>query len=89
MFDLFDMAGPQDWLLAPSSSWHLSPCFRKLEMFAKSLVVVNDLAERGCHLITEYVNKVQDEEQRQALVQVVEGWRKMMPNINKENLKLI
>ena len=88
LFELFDLEGPQDWLLAPSCTWHLSPNFIKLEEFAKTLVVVNDLAERGCHLATEFINRVQDEEQRQALMQHVEDFRKKVKNLNKENLKL-
>ena len=89
LFDLFDMTGPQDWLLAPCSNWHLSPCFRKLEEFASSLVVVNDIAERGCHMATEFMNKVHNEEERQALVQRVEDFRKKIPTLNKKDLKLI
>ena len=88
LFDLFDMDGPQDWLLAPAASWHLSPCYRKLEGFAKNMVVVNDLAERGCHLATEFVNRVESEEQRQALFQVVEEFRGRVKDTTKSSLKL-
>ena len=87
MFDLFDMVGPQDWLLAPCSSWHLSANFRRLEQFASSLVVVNDIAERGCHMATENINTLQDEEQRQALVQRVEYFREKIPTARKQDLK--
>ena len=88
LFDLFDMSGPQDWLLAPASSWHLSPCFRRLEGFVNNLVVVNDLAERGCHLATEFINRVQSEEQRHALTQVVEEYRGRVKDYTKSSLKL-
>ena len=89
LFNLCGIEGPQDWLLAPSSSWHLSTDFRQIETFAKKLTVVNDLAERGCHLATEFINRVESDEQREALFQTVEDFRAKVPNTNKENLKLI
>ena len=88
LFDLCELEGPQDWLLAPSSNWHLSTSFRQIEEFAKKLTVVNDLAERGCHLATEFINRVESEEQRQALYQTVLDFRAKVPNDNKESLKL-
>ena len=56
--------------------------------FANNLTVVNDLAERGIHLATEYINRVQSEEQRQALFQVVEEFRDRVQDTGKTNLKL-
>ena len=53
------------------------------------MTVVNDLAERGCHLATEFINRVESDEQREALFQTVEDFRAKVPNTNKENLKLI
>lgn len=88
LFDLCGLQGPQDWLLAPSCNWHLSTSFKQIEEFANKLVVVNDLAERGCHLATEFINRVESEEQREALFQSVEDFRAKVPNDNKENLKL-
>ena len=74
--------------MKPAASWHLSPCYRRLEGFAKNMVVVNDLAERGCHLATEFVNRVESEEQRQALFQVVEEFRGRVKDTTKSSLKL-
>ena len=88
IFDLFDMTGEQDWLLAPSSNWHLSSDFRKLEEYALSLVCVNDLAERGCHMATEFIKRVESEEQRTALWQCLEDYRVKVPTTNKQDLKL-
>lgn len=88
LFDLFDITGPQDWLLTPASTWHFSPVFIELQEHANNLVVINDLAERGCHLATEFINRVDSEEQRQALFQVVENNRAMVKNTNKSSLKL-
>ena len=44
-------------------------------MFTRNLTVVNDLAERGIHLATDYIKRVESEEQRAALFQVVEEFR--------------
>ena len=76
VFDLLKLTGPQDWLLSPAATWHLAPEFQQLNIFVGSLVVVNDLAERGIHLATEYISRVESEEQREALFQVVEDFRK-------------
>ena len=42
--------------------------------------------ERGVAMITQYLDCAVDEEAKQDLLQVVEYWREMMPNLNKENL---
>ena len=46
--------------------------FRKFKDFALNVSVVNDLAERGMHLITEFASMCSNKEGRQALLQVVE-----------------
>ena len=88
IFNILKLEGPQDWLLHQTSSWYLSPEFQELKKFANNLTVVNDLAERGIHLATEYINRVQSEEQRQALFQVVEKFRDRVQDTGKTNLKL-
>lgn len=59
VFDILKLQGPQDWLITPATSWHLAPEFKALQMFAQNLTVVNDLAERGIHMATDYINRVQ------------------------------
>ena len=86
IFDILDLSGPQDWLQLPSHMWSMFSEYRKIVEFATNLPVVNDLAERGCHMITEYINKSSNEEQRQALLQVVEYHRTLVPNLSKKNL---
>ena len=46
IFDILELTEPQDWLLAPSSTWPTLSEFKKFEEFARNLAVVNDLAER-------------------------------------------
>ena len=50
----------------------------------------NSSAERGCHLITEFMNQVHSEDARQDLVQCVQYWRSMIQSdLSKESLKNI
>ena len=86
IFQLLKLQGSQDWLSTPCSMWHLFADYRKLEECATYLPVTNDLAERGCQLITKFVDQVHDEEQRQALLQVVEYHRSLVPDCTKASL---
>ena len=88
LFDLLGIPGPQDWLLTPVSTWHISPCYAKLCEFSANVVVVNDLAERGVHLATDFIRRVESEEQRDALFQVVEDFRSKVKDTNKASLKM-
>ena len=36
----------QKWLLAPSAMWSTFPAYKQFEEFARSVAVINDLAER-------------------------------------------
>ena len=56
--------------------WEMFSDYRKLMEYLVNVSVVNDLAERGMHLITEFASKCEDKEERQALLQVVEQHRK-------------
>ena len=87
IFNRLGLKGCNDWLLAPSSLWHLFTEYRKLEDFVKNLTVFNNIAERGCTLMTEFVNRVRSEESRQALVLSVAYHRKLVSGFNKSNLE--
>ena len=86
IFDLLGLTGPQDWLQLTSNMWDMFSEYRRFAEFATNLPVTNDLAERGIHLISEFINKSADENQRQALLQVVEYHRALVPDLNKNNL---
>ena len=88
VFDLLGLAGAQDWLTVPASLWENFLEFRKLKEFSQNISVCNDIAERGVALITAYINKAESEEQRQALLQVVEFHRELVKDTNKASLKL-
>ena len=55
-------------------------------MRAENISVCNDIAERGVALISAFINKAQSEEQRQALLQVVEMHRDQVVSTNKSDL---
>ena len=71
----------------PARLWDNFVDFRKFKEFAENVSVCNDVAERGVALISAYINKAQSEEQRQALIQVVELHRNLVTNTNKSSLK--
>ena len=87
IFNRLGLKRPNDWLLAPSSLWHLFIEYPKLENFVRNLTVVNDIAKRGCHLMTEFVNRVRSEEARKALVLSVEYHRRKTPGFRKSDLE--
>ena len=87
VFDILDLTGTQDWLTIPPTLWHNFTEFKKLEEFVTNLSVCNDVAERGVALISSYINMTESEEQRQALLQVVEFHRSLITDCNKSSLK--
>ena len=87
IFDFLDLTESQDWLTVPSNLWQNFSDFWKFSVFANSLTVCNDIAERGVVLISAFINKAQSEEQREALLQVVEFHRTLVPDTNKSSLK--
>lgn len=51
--------------------------------------VVNDCAERGVKLITDFKDQTTDEEQQQYFLQVVEGHRQRIQSLKMNNLQNI
>jgi hypothetical protein len=60
LFHLLGLTGDQDWLNQPVSSWNKCPEYQKLRKFTTKVHVVNDLAERGIKLITDFIEKCKD-----------------------------
>ena len=75
MFDLLGLNDSQAWLKDPASTWHSSPAFQKFEEFTLNLSVVNDVAERGVKLISDFIDKCEDEEQIHHLTHCIEWHR--------------
>ena len=86
LFDLLGLDGVQEWLQTPPTMWEMFDDYRKLKDYVVNVCVVNDLAERGMHLITEFAGKCANPEERQALLQVVEEHRNQFKDFNKTTL---
>jgi len=86
MFDLLGLDEPQEWLQTPAHMWDKFSGYKKFLESARSLHVINDVAERGIKLISDFIPMCHDEEQRQALLQCVEDHRNRFPNFNKTTL---
>ena len=92
----------QDWLQTPSSEWPQHSHYRIINMFVKEMPTSNDIAERGeyakvrchylcfpgCHLITEFCNRVQSNQARSDLLQVVALHRESVKGFTKKDLSL-
>jgi len=86
MFDLLGIDDDQEWLQTPVAMWDKFASYRKFCESANSLRVVNDLAERGIKLVSDFIHMCNDEKQRQALLQCVEEHRKLYPDYTKQTL---
>ena len=65
-----------DWLTWPLNKWEESEDFRKARQFVTTVKVVNDAAERGIKLASDYVQSLtKDSEVRQKIFQAVEWHR--------------
>ena len=67
--------------------WSLFSDYKRLKLLVENLPIINDIAERGVKLITDFIDCCNSEEQRHALTQVVEWHRKLVPDYTKKNLK--
>ena len=96
---LIDLIGPEShtlfhtlnintgWLAKPVEDWSFDPDFQIAENFVHSVKVVNDAAERGVKLISDFATIITtDPAQRQALLQGVENHRQMYPDFKKTTL---
>ena len=94
---LVDLIGPEShtlfqslnistgWLERPVSDWSSDADFQTAESFVRSIKVVNDAAERGVKLISDFATIITtDPEQRQALLQGVENHRHKYPDFKKK-----
>ena len=68
------------------SEWDQNLDYCKLRQFVSNVHVINDIAERGIKLITDFIGHCHDESQRQALLQVVQSHREQFPDYSKSTL---
>jgi hypothetical protein len=96
---LLDLIGPesralfhtlkigQQWLSKPVEQWKLEPDVCTANDFVRTGKVVNDTAERGVKLMTDFATCITtDPIQRAALLQAVEQHRQLYPDCLKSTL---
>ena len=66
IFNILNLNDTQDWLLVSADLWENYDEYKELKEFAMNLTVKNDIAEKGIAMITQFINK--SEEQRSALL---------------------
>jgi hypothetical protein len=94
-----DFIGPNSWvffsnldinvnfLVKDVAEWDTDPDFIKAADYVRHVKVVNDAAERGVKLCSDYLKILsKDEAIRQNILQVVEEHRKLNPSRNKREL---
>ncbi|KAG0723598.1 hypothetical protein GWK47_042397 [Chionoecetes opilio] len=97
---LADLVGPEshllldtlgieyDWLLQPVATWPRSDDYSKALEYVSSVKVVNDIAERGVKMMTDFANIITtDSQQKQYLLQTVEYNRERFDSFKKQTLK--
>ena len=82
MFKIFDLS--YDFLDVDIELWTSNESYKESEEYFKLMKVVNDAAERGVALVSEF-NKclTKNEEQFQYLLQIVKEHRAKLPNCNR------
>ena len=79
----------RDWLAKPVNQWAADEDFQVAEKFVRTVKVVNDAAERGVKLISDFATIITtDEQQRAWLLQGVEQHRKLFPSFDKKTLNI-
>lgn len=87
IFHLLDVG--TDWLAKPINQWSSDPGFLVAEQFVRTVKVVNDAAERGVKLISDFATILtSDPQQRSWLLQGVEQHRKQFPSFDKKTLAM-
>ena len=97
--NLPDLIGPLSWtifevlnvetefLTVSPDKWMDYPGYVECYTFVRNMKVINDTAERGVKLISEFLNTTtKDESQLQYLLQAVEAHRDKFPNFHKKTL---
>ena len=88
IFDALNL--DKNWLYDSPGSWSCNESFKKGRKFVANIKVVNDAAERGVKLHSDYAAILtENEEQRASLLQVVEKHRKQYVDFKKSTLALL
>jgi hypothetical protein len=77
-----------NFLSKPSSEWMYDEEFVRGKEIVSKLKVVNDAAERGVRLISEYLGMTKDEDQQQFILHIVKDYKQQFPDAKKSTLML-
>ena len=79
---MFNILGADyNWLNKDPKEWQEDPNYKKVEQFVRTFKTVNDCAERGVKMISDYAAILtQDEKVRDWLLQGVEANRRKYPD---------
>ena len=69
--------------------WGNSPTYQDAKAAVKSLPVLNDAAERGVKITSDFLDSARKEERFQTILQVVENDRRKVPNQRKRHIRVI
>ena len=72
----------------PAEEWPLDEDYVKAKLIIDNVSVVNDSAERGVKLASDFLSGARQEENLQNILQVVENDRRNLPNQRKRKLSL-
>jgi len=84
LFERFNM--PTSFLSLPPIEWESDEDYQRCVTFFGKLTVVNDVAERGVALTTQYVGHLRDEENTQNLLLVAKDYRQNHSKCDKQSL---
>lgn len=76
----------EKFLTLDPTEWGENQEYKEAKALIDSIKVVNDVAERGVKLISDYNDLTVDEDQKQYLLQCVQLHRNLYPNCNKITL---
>jgi hypothetical protein len=79
----------QEWLQLPLEYWTLMKDYKNLRAFVSVLEVVNDSAERGIKIVSDFKDVCRNLDTQEYLFHVVEAHRKKIIDFNKTSLQQI
>ena len=76
-----------DYSLEEAETWEESDSYKKAKSAVSAMKVVNDAAERGMKLGSDFLDTARSEDIWQDTLQVTENDRKRVPDQRKPNIK--
>ena len=77
----------KSFLLTPIEDWDFSPAYLHGKNIVSSLCCVNDAAERGVKLGSDFLDRSKREDNFQNILQIVENNRNKLPNQRKRQMQ--